>query len=74
MQLPPYLSVNSTKEIFFGDKRQPSLSTIRRWLINGALPSRRIGGMLFLDVAAFLAQGNPLVEKIFRHESRTPKT
>ena len=72
MQLPPYIPAERVKKEYFGDSKAPSLSTIRRWLATGVLPARQIGRLLFLDVAAFEAQGNPLVEKILRHEPRKP--
>lgn len=71
MQLPPYLPPERFKQIYFGDSKSPSMPTIRRWLATGILPGRKVGGLLFVDVAAFEAMGNPLVEKILRHESRT---
>lgn len=40
-------------------------------MANGELPSRRFGKLLFVDVAAFEAGGDPLLQKIIRHESRT---
>ena len=71
MQSPPFMSAEDVKQTYFGNSRHPSLATIRRWLANGELPSRRFGKLLFLDVAAFNARGNPLVEKILRHEPRS---
>jgi len=72
MQLPPYLSPEEFKKVYFGTKKRPSASTIRRWLGNGELPGRRIGKLLFVDVVAFEACGNPLVDKILRHEPLAP--
>ena len=66
MQSPPYMSAEDFKRAYFGNSKHPSLATIRRWLVTGELPSRRFGKLLFLDVAAFNASGNPLVEKILR--------
>ena len=71
MQSPPFMSAEDFKKNYFGNSRHPSLATIRRWMANGELPSRRFGKLLFLDVAAFEAEGDPLLEKIIRHESRT---
>ena len=70
MQLPQFMTPEEFKKAYFGTAKRPSTSSIRRWLINGDLPGRRFGQSLFVDIVAFEANGNCLVEKILRHEPR----
>lgn len=50
----------------FGPDSQPPESTLRRWLKTGALPARKIGGRWYIDEAAFLADGDDLVERVLK--------
>lgn len=51
-------------EKYFADESRPPPVTVRRWMRDGKVPARKIGGTWFVDEHAFLANGNPLVQRI----------
>lgn len=66
-----YLTLEEFKERFFGDSKHPSLSTLRRLADKGEIPNRRLGKRYFVDVTAFEADGNPVLEKVLRDVARS---
>lgn len=61
-----YITAEEFKARFFPESKFPSLQTLRRQLEGGRLKGRKIGKRWFVDVIAFEANGNALVEKILR--------
>lgn len=48
----------------FDEKSRPAPLTVQRWLRTDKLPGRKIGGTWYVDEAAWLANGDPLVEQV----------
>lgn len=42
---------------------------VRRWIDKGPIPGCRVGTRYYMDYTAYLANGDPLVEKVLRDES-----
>lgn len=57
-------------ERYFVEGSRPSRSTLRRWIEMGQLPGKRVGDVYYVDEDAWLADGDPLVEKVL-NESAT---
>lgn len=53
----------------FSKGSAPHEHTVRRWIKKGLLPGREIAGHYYVDYPAYLANGDPLVEKVLRDES-----
>ncbi len=51
-------------ERYFDPESMPSESTRARWLANGTVPARKLGGQWFVDEHAWLAGEDPLVERV----------
>ncbi len=51
-------------EKYFAEGSRPPEATLRRWLRDGVLPSRKIGGSWFIDEQAWLADGDDLVRRV----------
>ncbi|ULQ45457.1 helix-turn-helix domain-containing protein [Flagellatimonas centrodinii] len=66
-----YLTLEDFKRRFFGDGKHPSLSTLRRLADKGEIPNRRLGKRYYVDVVAFEADGDPILEKVMRDVART---
>lgn len=48
----------------FGPDSQPPETTLRKWMRDGVLPARKIGGRWYIDEHAFLADGDELVARV----------
>lgn len=48
----------------FAEEGAPEEVTVRRWLRDGVLQGRKIGGMWFIDEDAWLADGDELVQRV----------
>lgn len=53
----------------FAEDSSPDEVSIRRWLRNGKLPGRKVGGTWFIDEAAWLADGDDLVQRVLDEAS-----
>lgn len=51
-------------EKYFAEGSRPPEPTLRRWMQNGSVPARKIGGSWFIDEHAWLAEGDDLVLRI----------
>lgn len=51
-------------ELMFCEGSRPSLTSVRKWIEEGALPGRRIGRQYFVDYPAFIAGGDDLLARI----------
>jgi hypothetical protein len=51
-------------EKYFAEGSRPAETTLRRWMQNGAVPAKKIGGTWFIDEHAWLAGGDELVQRV----------
>jgi hypothetical protein len=51
-------------EKYFDDASRPSEVTLRRWLNDGKVPGRKVGGTWYVDEHAWIANGNELVQRV----------
>jgi hypothetical protein len=49
---------------YFGDESRPAEITVLRWLRDGRIPGRKVGGTWYVDEHAWLADGDPLVQQV----------
>ena len=61
------MSVSKWIERYFVPGSEPPDSTVRRWLRQGDIPARKVGGTWFIDEEAWLeTEVDVLVERIMR--------
>lgn len=58
------IAIPAWLEKHFDKGGAPEEVTVRRWLREGVLPGRKIGGLWFIDEAAWLADGDDLVQRV----------
>ena len=58
------IAVPAWTKKYFSPESAPSVLTVRRWLRNGSLPGRKIGGTWFVDEHEWLADGDELVLRV----------
>lgn len=58
------MSIPKWLERHFEPGSAPDEVTVRRWLRDGKLPGRKVGGTWFVDEAAWLADGDELVARV----------
>lgn len=51
-------------EKYFDESSRPAEVTLRRWLTDGKIPGRKIGGSWFVDEDAWRADGDDLVQRV----------
>jgi hypothetical protein len=51
-------------EKYFDEGSRPSEVTLRRWLNEGKVPGRKVGGTWYVDEHAWIANGNELVQRV----------
>lgn len=51
-------------EKYFDEGSRPAEVTLRRWLTEGKVPGRKVGGSWFVDEHAWLADGDDLVRQV----------
>ena len=51
-------------EKYFDDASRPSEVTLRRWLNDGKIPGRKVGGTWYVDEHGWLADGDDLVRQV----------
>ena len=49
---------------YFSEESRPPHVTLRRWLREGKIPGRKIGGAWYIDEHAWLANGDELLLRI----------
>lgn len=67
-----YITIEQFRLRTFEAQSVPHPNTIIRWIRSGKLAGRQLGGRWYVDSVAFAAGGDPLLEKILRHEPATP--
>ncbi len=55
-------------EKYFDKASKPSEVTVRRWLNEGKLPGRKVGGTWYVDEHAWLADGDELVLRVLEDQ------
>lgn len=58
------LTASAWAEKFFGEESRPAEITVLRWLRDGKVPGRKVGGKWYIDEHAWLADGDPLVQQV----------
>lgn len=51
-------------EKYFAEESRPAEITVLRWLREGKIPGRKVGGTWYVDEHAWLADGDPLVQQV----------
>lgn len=51
-------------ETYFDQTSQPSIQQLHRWLRDGKIPGKKVGGTWFIDAHAWLADGDELVARV----------
>lgn len=59
-----FLTPSVWLEKYFAEDSRPPEPTLRRWMQQGALPAKKIGGSWFIDEHAWLADGDELIERV----------
>ena len=54
-------------EKYFDEGSRPSEVSMRRWLNDGKLPGRKVGGTWYVDEHAWIANGNELVLRVLNN-------
>jgi hypothetical protein len=49
---------------YFDEASRPAEITVQRWLRDGKVPGRKVGGQWFVDVHAWLAEDDELVKRV----------
>lgn len=52
---------------YFDESSKPAIMTLRRWLRDGVVPARKIGGTWYIDEHAWVADGDELVLKVLNN-------
>ncbi|MGQ4661295.1 helix-turn-helix domain-containing protein [Lysobacter sp. F6437] len=58
------LKANAWADKYFGEESRPAEITVMRWLRDGKIPGRKVGGTWYVDEHAWLADGDPLVQQV----------
>lgn len=57
--------VSEYRDVRFAGTKKPSINTIKRWVENGSIPGKKIGGLYYVDITAESEQtGNTLADMI----------
>ena len=49
---------------YFAEGSRPAELTVSRWLRDGKVPGRKVGGVWYVDEHAWLAGGDDLVQRV----------
>lgn len=58
------LTTNAWADKYFAPDSHPAELTVLRWLRDGKLPGRKVGGKWYVDEHAWLAEGDDLVRRV----------
>lgn len=51
---------------YFDEGSRPAEITLQRWLRNGKIPGRKVGGTWYVDEEAWLAGDDDLVQQVLK--------
>lgn len=51
-------------EKYFAEESRPAEITVLRWLREGKIPGRKVGGTWYVDEHTWLADGDALVQQV----------
>lgn len=54
---------------YFAEECRPAEITLHRWLRQGKIPGRKVGGTWYVDEHAWLADGDDLVQRVLDEAS-----
>lgn len=60
------LTTEAWLERYFDPTCRPSLAQTQRWLRDGKIPGKKVGGTWFIDEHEWLADGDDLVERVLK--------
>lgn len=63
------MTLQAWADKYFVDGSRPSDVTLGRWVRQGVLPGRKIGGTWYVDENVWLADGDDLVERVLKEAS-----
>lgn len=58
------MTTHDWAEKYFAEESKPADLTVRRWLKDGKVPGRKVGGTWYIDEHAWLAGGDDLVQRV----------
>jgi hypothetical protein len=58
------LTAKAWADKHFGAESRPAEITVLRWLRDGKVPGRKVGGKWYVDEHAWLAEDDPLVQRV----------
>lgn len=60
------LTTDQWLQRYFDATSRPSVPTLQRWLRDGKIPGKKVGGTWFIDEHEWLADGDDLVERVLK--------
>lgn len=60
------LTTDAWLERYFDPSSRPSVATLQRWLRDGKIPGKKVGGTWFIDEHEWLADGDDLVSRVLK--------
>jgi len=60
------LTTDRWLDVYFEAASRPSVATLQRWLRDGKIPGKKVGGTWFVDEHEWLADGDDLVERVLK--------
>jgi hypothetical protein len=63
------LTAHAWLEKYFDRGSRPAEITLHRWLRQGKIPGRKVGGTWYVDEHAWLAEGDELVRRVLDEAS-----
>ncbi|MFC3816524.1 hypothetical protein [Lysobacter sp. GCM10012299] len=58
------LSAHAWLDKYFAEESRPAEITLQRWLRQGKIPGKKVGGTWYVDEHAWLAEGDDLVQRV----------
>jgi hypothetical protein len=60
------LTTDRWLDVYFEADSRPSVATLQRWLRDGKIPGKKVGGTWFIDEHEWLADGDDLVGRVLK--------
>lgn len=67
-----WMKLSQYRRKYFAEGSRPALNTIKKWIDNGELHGKTIGGMYYVDPEA-VEPANDLVLKVLSNDTQTQK-